>query len=198
MIIDGRPVYGPGVALPAANGQPLMPAITVAALVDDFEGADQRTALDTLRIDDFDGGQDRSVQLSQVVPDENGNHVLHVAAKMSTKASPSAGVVLPLSRGGVEPVDLTARRGIRFDVRGDGQAYELRLRGQQGQWRKTIAAGSEWQTVEVPFSTLEPVAQRNGNAGAGWSGDKLFDLRIGGERDAGQTLWLELDNVTFY
>lgn len=198
VIIDGRPVHGPGVALPAANGQPLMPAITVAAVVDDFERADLRTALDTLRVDDFDGGQDRSVQLSQVVPDETGNHVLHVAAKMSTKASPTAGVVLPLSRGGVEPVDLTAWRGVRFDVRGDGQAYELRLRGHQGQWRKTIAAGSEWQTVEVPFSTLEPVAQRNGNAGADWSGDKLFDLRIGGGRAAGQTLWLELDNVAFY
>lgn len=198
VIIDGRPVYGPGVALPAANGQPLMPAITVAALVDDFERTDQRTALDTLRVDDFDGGQDRSVQLSQVVPDEAGNHVLHLTAKMSTKAAPYVGVVLPLSRGGVEPVDLTARRGIRFDVRGDGEAYELRLRGYQGQWRKTMVAGSEWQTVEVPFSALEPVAQRNGAAGADWSGDKLFDIRIGGGRDAGQTLWLELDNVTFY
>lgn len=202
VIIDGRPVFGSafgsGVTLPAANLQPLMPALTTAALVDDFERADQRTALDTLRVDDFDGGQDRSVQLSQVVPDETGNHVLHLAAKMSTKTSPYAGVVLPLSRGGVEPVDVTAWRGVRFDVRGDGQAYELRLRGHQGQWRKTVAAGSEWQTVEVAFSTLEPVVQRNGGAGADWSGDNLFDLRIGGARDAGETLWLELDNVTFY
>lgn len=198
VIIDGRQVYGPDVALPAANSQPLMPAITVGTLVDDFERADQRTALNTLRVDDFDGGQDRSVMLSQIALDETGNHILRLSAKMSTKASPYAGVILPLSRGSVEPVDLTARRGIRFDVRGDGQDYELSLRGHNGQWRKTMPAGSEWRTVEVPFSALEPVTLRNGVASGPWSGADLFDIRIGGGRGAGQALWLELDNIAFY
>lgn len=198
VIIDGRPVYGPGIALPAANGQPLMPAITVGTLVDDFERADQRTALDTLRVDDFDGGQDRSVMLSQIVPDETGNHILRLSARMSTKASPYAAVILPLSRGSVEPVDLTARRGVRFDVRGDGQDYELSLRGNSGQWSKTIVAGSEWRTVEVSFSALEPATLRNGVASAAWSGTDLFDIRIGGTRGAGEALWLELDNIAFY
>lgn len=198
VIIDGRPVYGPGVALPAANGQPLMPAIKVAALVDDFERPDQRTALDTLRLDDFDGGQDRSVILSQVISDKTGNHVLHLAARMSAKTSPTAGVVLPLSLGGVEPVDLTRWRGVKVDVRGDGGVYEVRLRGQHGAWRAEIPAGSQWTTMEVPFSAFEAIPQRGGAAGPTWTGENLFELRLGGSRAAGSMMWLEADNVSFY
>lgn len=199
VFIDGRQVQGPDIALPAANGQPLMPAIRVEALVDDFERTDGRTALDTLRLDDFDGGQDRTVQISQVMSrGADDGRALSVAARMAQKASPLAGVVFPLSRGSVEPVDLSERQGVRLEVRGDGGLYEVRLRGEQGAWRAEIRADGDWKTIEVPFSALEPVATRSGAAGRAWSGENLFDIRLGGSRSGGSLMWLELDNITFY
>lgn len=198
VFIDGRQVHGPGIALPAANHRPLMPAVQVGALVDDFSRPDGRTSLDTLRLDDFDGGQDRTVQLSQVIPRGTDGGALSLSARMARKDSPSAGVIFPLSRGSVEPVDLTRYRGVRLEVRGDGGAYELRLRGESGSWRANVQAGSQWKTVEVPFSAFEPIAQRGGAAGPAWTGQNLFELRLGGSRAAGSMMWLEADNVSFY
>lgn len=198
VFIDGHQVYGPGVALPEANNRPLMPAIQIGALVDDFQRADGRTTLDTLRLDDFDGGQDRTLQLSQVIPRGADGAALSLSARMAQKDSPTAGVILPLSRGSVEPVDLTSRQGVRLEVRGDGGAYELRLRGAQGSWRAEVPAGAQWKIVEVPFSAFEPVPQRGGAAGPAWSGRDLFELRLGGTRPAGTMMWLEADNVAFY
>lgn len=198
VFIDGRQVHGPGVALPPANGRPLMPAIRVQALVDDFERADGRTALDTLRLDDFDGGQDRTVQLSQVIARGAEGHVLGLSARMAQKPAPYAGVILPLSRAGVEPVDLTEWRGVRLEARGDGRPYELRFRGPGGLWRAEIAAGPEWRVVEVPFSALRPVAGRDGAPGPAWTGEAVFELRLGGGRPAGSMLWMEVDNIAFY
>ena len=67
VFIDGKLAFGPGVKATPADGQTAMPAIKVAALVDDFERPDGRTQLDTLRTDDMDGGIDRTVQVLSLI-----------------------------------------------------------------------------------------------------------------------------------
>src|SRR5690606_29734713 len=66
VFIDGRYVHGPGSRELRADTSAWMPAITVGALVDDFERADQRTALDTKRLEHFDSGHDRTTQTSRI------------------------------------------------------------------------------------------------------------------------------------
>lgn len=197
VFIDGRYVHGPGSRELRADTSAWMPAITVGALVDDFERADQRTALDTKRLEHFDSGHDRTTQTSRIVQDASGNNYLSVTARLADKRDPYAGVVFPLSRGSVEPVDLTARKGVRFDLRGDGRPYEIRLRGRHGAWRKEVAAGDQWRTIELPFATFEAVA-RGQRAGAAWDGDDLLDLTIRASRDGGERVWFEIDNVQFF
>jgi len=197
VFIDGKPVFGPGAQPKPGDGQTAMPPIKVAALVDDFERRDGRTRLDTLRLDDMDGGHDRTVQVSQVTVRGGQDHALLLTARMATKEAPSAGVLLPLSRGSVEPVDARGFKGVRFDVRGDGGAYGFTVGSLNGRWRAPIMAGPEWTTVEVPFSSLVRAPGRGGSAGA-WTGGDLIDLGFNGSREAGQKLWLQIDNVTFY
>lgn len=198
VFIDGRQVHGPGVVLPAANGRPVMPTIRIDALVDDFETADGRTSLDTLRVDDFDGGQDRTVQISQVIARGAEGRALSLSARMARKPSPMAGVIFPFSRGSLEPVDLTWLEGIRLEVRGDGGLYEVRLRGEDGMWRAEVTADAQWRTLDIPFSAFEPITQRSGAAGPAWTGENLFDIRLGASRPGGSLMWMEVDNLTFY
>jgi imidazolonepropionase-like amidohydrolase len=195
--IDGKLAYGPGFKPTPADSQTSMPAIKAKALVDDFERPDGRTQADTLRLDDMDGGHDRSVQVSQIAVRNGQDHALLLAAKMAQKEDPSAGVLLPLSRGSVEPVDARAFKGVRFDVRGDGGAYDFTVGSQGGRWRAPIKAGSEWTTVEIPFASLKRVPGRGASTG-GWTGADLIDVGFSGGREAGQRLWLQVDNVTFY
>ena len=197
VFIDGREVVGPGVELPASNGRMTLPAEPVQALIDDFEGAPGRTRLDTLRLQDTDGGMDRSVLVGQVRTQPDGDKVLSLAAKMSVKEAPEVGVILPLSRGSVAPVDASAFKGLRFDVRGDGGDYLLQVRTVDGRWTAPITASPAWTTVSVPFAELKPASGRGGASGP-WDGKDLLEVELGGGRPAGETLWLEVDDVTFY
>lgn len=194
--VDGKLAYGQGFKPTLADGQLSMPAIKAKALVDDFERADGRTQADTLRLDDMDGGHDRSVQVSQITVRSGADHALLLAARMAQKDDPSAGVLLPLSRGSVEPVDASAFKGVRFDVRGDGE-YAFTVGTQGGRWRAPIKAGPEWTTVEIPFADLKRLAGRGPSTGA-WTGTDLIDLGFSGGREPGQRLWLQIDNVMFY
>lgn len=51
--------------------------------------------------------------------------------------------------------------GMRLEVRGDGRAYQLRLR--QGRrfdgvaWSVEFDSTGEWQTIELPFDSFRPV-----------------------------------------
>ena len=198
VLIDGKLVHGLGAQLPAANSHAFMPAITVSALVDDFSRADGRTNLNTLRVDDFDGGQDRSVQLSQIITRDDGRAILSLSARMSQKPNPYAGVIFPMARGSIEPADLSAYKGVKLSVRGDGEAYELRLRGAAGSWSAPVVAGAQWTEIEVPFSALNPVAQRNGAAGAVFAPNQILEVRLGFERPAGAQGWLEIERVSFF
>jgi imidazolonepropionase-like amidohydrolase len=196
VFVDGKLVHGPGVKLPVTNSQKAMAPVKVAALIDDFEGEKERSSLGTLRLNDTDGGIDRTVQVAQVIARSKTDHALSIDAKMSVKEDPNAGVIIPLTRGSVQPVDASGYKGVRFEVRGDG-AYELSVNTLNGRWMSEVEGGAEWRTVEVPFTALKPAPGRGGAKGA-WSGQDLLEVSIGGSRPAGEKLWAEVDNVTFY
>lgn len=194
VFIDGKPAFGQGAVRSPANDRPTMPALKAQALIDDFQRADGRTSLDTLRLNDFDGGRDRSMEVSQVIDKGDGDLVLSVAAKMAIKAEPDAGVLLPLSRGSVEPVDATAFKGVSFDIRGDGGAYVVTINTASGPWTAKVTAQPTWSKVAVPFSAFA----RAGKGEGAWTGNDLIEVGVGGSRPAGRKLWFELDDVTFY
>ncbi|MBB3954116.1 amidohydrolase family protein [Novosphingobium sediminicola] len=195
--IDGRLVSGIGAPpLPAANLANRLPSVKIAALVDDFERKDGRSSLDTLRLETGDGGMDRTVEIIQTVPRDGGGQALLLSAKMAVKGDAYAGFAVPLTRGSVVPVNLTGYKGVRFDIRGDG-AYVLRLNGLDGVWSAPVSGGAQWASVEVPFTALVAAAQR-GKPGPAFTGDGLVQLELGGSREGGQRLWVEVDNITFY
>jgi imidazolonepropionase-like amidohydrolase len=196
VFIDGKLVSGPNVSPDSFNANVALRALTATALIDDFERTDGRSSLDTLRTDDPDGGIDRTVEISQRINRSPTDHALSVAARMAIKAKPFAGVIIPLSRGSIEPVDVRAFRGVRFDIRGDG-AYELRVNTSTARWGAAVTADPQWRKVEVPFAAL---AAREGrwSKDSVWRGDDLTEVEFLGERQPGQKLWMEIDNVEFY
>lgn len=197
VFLAGRQVFGPGTVLPPANSQTAMPSVAVGALVDDFERADGRTSLDTLRTDDMDGGIDRTVQVSQVIDRVGGGKALGLYAKMAVKDDARAGVILPLTRGSVQPADVRAFKGVRLDVRGDGGDYDLMVNTLNGRWARSFKAGPAWTTVEIPFAELKRAAGR-GSATTPWNGADVVEVEVAGGREPGKKLWLEVDNVRFY
>lgn len=194
VFIDGQLVFGQGAVRSPANDKPTMPALKATALIDDFQRADGRTSLDTLRLNDFDGGRDRSLEVSQVLDKGDGDLVLSVAAKMAIKAEPDAGVLLPLSRGSVQPVDATAFKGVSFEIRGDGGPYVVTINTVSGPWTAKVTGQPTWAKVTVPFSAFA----RAGKGDGAWTGADLLEVGVGGSRPAGRKLWFELDDVTFY
>lgn len=195
VFIDGKLVYGPGAAPLTANQATAMPSIPAKAQIDDFESANGRSSLDTLRTDDPDGGLDRTVEISQVITRGADGHALSINARMAMKARPYAGVIIPLTRGSIQPVDARAFKGVRFEIRGDGD-YQLGVSTSGGRWSAPFSASSSWKTVEIPFSALKPLAERG--AKGDWTGSDLTEVEFMGGRKGGEKLWMEVDNVTFY
>jgi imidazolonepropionase-like amidohydrolase len=195
VFIDGKLVFGPGAPPMTANQATTMPSIPAKALIDDFERADGRSSLDTLRTDDPDGGLDRTVEVSQVIARGDQGKALSMNARMAMKAKPSAGVIIPLTRGSIQPVDATAFKGVRFEVRGDGD-YALGVSTSSARWAAPFSAGSTWKTVEVPFSALKAASERG--AKGEWTATDLTEVEFMGGRKGGEKLWLEVDNVAFY
>ncbi|WP_228064448.1 amidohydrolase family protein [Novilysobacter avium] len=198
--LDGQLVVGPGVHLPASNARPYPKPEVAGPLVDDFERADERTALDTLRTDDNDGGNDRTWQLTRVVVRDPGGHALRTMARMSSKDRAYAAVVLPLSRGSVKPVDLRGYRGVRFDIRGEDGSHALMLKGLEGgRWKTAITVQPQWQQVSVDFTQLKYAPYRVVEGeDRPWRGDDATDLQFIVEGDGAKMPWFELDNVRFY
>ncbi|APE42803.1 NADH:ubiquinone oxidoreductase complex i intermediate-associated protein 30 [Sulfitobacter alexandrii] len=59
------------------------------------------------------------------------------------------------------PIDASAWTGVALDVRGNGEAYDLRLRTSDlsrpwQSFRCDFIAGPDWQTLTFPFSEFEP------------------------------------------
>lgn len=197
VIVDGKVVSGAGAPpLPAANQVDRLASVTVPALVDDFERADRRSSLDTLRLETGDGGLDRTVEITQVVPRDGGGNALSLTAKMAMKSETYAGFAIPLTRGSVTPVRLSSYRGVRFDIKGDGD-YIVRLNGLDGSWETTVTGKADWSANNIAFSAFRPVTRR-GRPGPAFSGDGIVQIEIGGSRAAGKRMWLQVDNVKFY
>ncbi|ADG10932.1 amidohydrolase [Caulobacter segnis] len=192
VLIDGKLVYGPGAPPMSANQATSPPAIAAKALIDDFERSDRRSSLDTLRTDDPDGGMDRTVEISQTIARGTQGRALSLSARMAIKAKPSAGVIIPLSRGSITPVDASAFKGVRFEARGDG-AYALGVTTTSGRWSAPFSAGADWRVVEIPFTALKALRGKGE-----WTAKDLTEVELMGGRSAGETLWLEIDNVSFY
>jgi imidazolonepropionase-like amidohydrolase len=202
VFVDGRLVHGKGAVVPKANSAYAMPPVRATALIDDFENPSGRSSLDTLRLDAFEGGADRSVEVSTVVARTSSDHALMVTARMSRKADPAAGVIIPLSRGSVEPIDATAFKGVCFEIRGDG-GYTLSVDTLAGAWTANVTGGPDWRQVDIPFTALQRPMRRSreGSSQASenvdWSGTDLLQIELGGRRAPGSKFWMEIDNVSF-
>jgi imidazolonepropionase-like amidohydrolase len=198
VFIDGKLVFGPGAPPMTANLATTMAAVPAKAQIDDFERLDGRSSLDTLRNDDPDGGLDRTVEISQVIPRGTDGHALSISARMAMKARPTAGVIIPLTRGSIQPVDARAFKGVRFEVRGDGD-YALGVTTTGGRWSAPFSAGAAWRTVEMPFSALKGLTYRGEKDDkVSWTGADLTEVEFMGGRQGGAKLWMEVDNVAFY
>lgn len=163
-----------------------LPAVKARAKIDDFE--QPRSALDTLWINATDAGHDHTRMTFARTLRAPGNHALSVMARMAEKDKPFARVSVPLSRGGVEPVDASAFRGVRFEVRGDGEyRFLAEIYGQRTKPAESaFTAEAKWKTVRIDFASI------------GGDAAKLLAFTFEIARPAGQSGWLELDNLRFY
>ncbi|MDX2034206.1 MAG: CIA30 family protein [Blastocatellia bacterium] len=174
-----------------------IPAIRATERIDDFESVNERTLLDTRIVNGTDAGVDHTQMLFGRILREANDHALSITARMAHKERPFARLSVPLSRGGVEPVDAREFRGIAFEARGDGE-YRLsiptsRVRDHD-HFQALFQATAKWQTVTIEFSSLRQPARRRP---VPWSGDDLFMINFDIARAAGAFGWLELDNLRF-
>lgn len=196
VFIDGKEAFAAGTEWPAGNRAEALPPSPAAELIDDFERPDGRSSLDTLRLSEMDRGVERSVVVTNLVPRVEGGRALAIATRMSLKEDPEGGVLIPLRRGSVEPLDARKFRGIRIDLRGEG-AYKVVVNTLAGEWTAVVAGTPAWAELRIPFSSLSPT--RPGRKGSKtWRGDDLLQVGILAERQAGESAWAEIDNVRFY
>ncbi|MDQ6676111.1 MAG: CIA30 family protein [Acidobacteriota bacterium] len=176
----------------AQPGPTPLPAIAAQPLIDDFERQDGRSNLGTLPINNTDAGHDHSRILYTRITRSGANHAMSVIARMSEKDKPFARFLIPLSRGGFEPVDASRFHGISMQVRGDGQYSEVLL-SRTSAFTAGFTASGHWQTVKIPFSAFQAEKGQ-----AVWTGRDLTLAGVELARPAGQTVWLELDQVKFW
>jgi hypothetical protein len=146
-------------------------------------------------VNSSDSGVDASKMLFGRISRDSNNHALSMTSRLAEKDRPFARVNVPLSKGAVEPVDAREFRGVKFDVRGDGDYRLLTPTYNNGVFQSPFTALPQWQTVSIDFSSLKPI---NARAGAAWGGDDLLMLSFEIARVAGSFGWLEIDNVHFY
>ncbi|MDQ3012534.1 MAG: amidohydrolase family protein [Acidobacteriota bacterium] len=181
-----------GIASPELTA---IPSIKSQELVDDFESASGRSAVDTLWVNSSDPGVDASKMLFGRITRDGGNHALSVTTRMAEKDRPFARISVPLGIGAVEPTDAREFRGVKFDARGDGDYRLLAPTYNNGIFQAPFKATPQWQTVSIDFSSLKPSNPRGNGA---WRGDDLLMLSFEMARGAGSFGWLEIDNVRFY
>ena len=176
-----------------------IPAISAVEQIDDFERGDGRSRIDTLWLESTDSGHDHSRVIFGRALRGAGNYALSVMARMSLQERPFARVNLPISRGAIEPVDVSGFRGVRFDARGDGE-YKLIVQTREIRFPRTyyqapFKAEAGWGTVSVEFSVLR---QENTQTSKPWTGKDVLALTFELARPAGEVSWLELDNLRFF
>jgi len=178
----------------AEPGMTPLPAVKAQELIDDFESANGRSSIDTLWINSTDSGVDASKMLFGRITRKAGNHALSATVQMSEKDRAFGHINIPLSRGAIEPVDAREFRGVRFDVRGDGDYLLLVSAYNFPGFQAPFKASTQWRTVNIDFSSLKQHQAQS----EPWPGDKLRMLSFEIARPAGAFAWLEIDNVRFY
>jgi hypothetical protein len=197
--LGGREIDRAALARAIATTEPTpLPARPAPALLDDFERTDGRSALDTLWENSTDTGHDHSRMSFERTIRPGGGHALTLLAAMAQKDGPYVAVELPLSPGGIDPVDASLYEGVEFEARGEGD-YAVSL--EAGAVRDfaypaaPFRARGEWSTTRISFSafrqarTRTPVRRASTDLRA-----LLFEIA----RPPGAKAWLELDNIRFY
>ena len=179
-------------------GDGSVPAVPVGPKLDDMERADGRTSLGTLRVNSTESGLDHSRLAFSRIARFGGGHSLMLLARMSRQEEPLVRLELPLTPGEVQPADLRAYQGLRFEARGEG-GYAVVLRALNGRdyggWQAPFEAGGEWREIRVPFESLRYSNAANTVA---WSGADITAVEFEIRREKGDEAWLELDNVGFF
>ncbi|MCE7032537.1 amidohydrolase family protein [Lysobacter sp. GX 14042] len=200
VFLAGTEVTGPDARRPAANARDHLPPRPLPALIDDFERGDGRTALDTLRIGDADGGNDRTWQSSLRVPRDGGDgHVLSTHVRLSHSDNAYAAVILPLSRGSVAPAGLAAHAGVSFQARGEVGSIRVEIRGQDGRrWAHDFEPGPQWREYAIEWDDFAGLAPWGGGDPPAWRPDDALQIAFSVAGDPGTTGWYELDEVRLY
>src|SRR3546814_5109328 len=106
----------------------------------------------------MDGGVERSSVVTNRVTHAGGDgSALAFAVQMSLKDKPEGGILVPLSRGSVRPVDARKFAGVRLDMRGAGR-YLLVVNTLAGEFTAPIEAKEGWSELrrsEEPTSELQ-------------------------------------------
>lgn len=201
VILAGAEVTGPDASRPVGNDRLSLPAAALPALIDDFERDDGRTALDTLRITDADGGNDRTWQSSlRIARSEGDGHVLSTHARLSHSPRAYAAVLLPLSRGSVVPADLGEWAGVSFQARGEAGVARVEVRGQEGRrWASSFALAPHWGDYRISWNQFDGLPPWRGDADPPkWLADDAVQIVFSAAGEPGGTVWFELDDVELF
>jgi imidazolonepropionase-like amidohydrolase len=177
--------------------QTSLPLRRVPALIDDMERSDGRTQIGTLRINSTDAGVDHSTMMFQPILRAAADHALMVQAQMAVRERPFVRMEFPLTPGAIDLADLTQYSGLSFDARGEGayrlivNTYGLRV---PDPYNAPFAVTAGWQTIRIPFASLQRRAPDAGPWARNDARSLLFELAA----PAGAAAWLELDNVKLY
>lgn len=191
--VGGEIMFGPGA--PAVVTDTFMtPNTPTTALINDFDSNEGRTSSGGLVTGDPDGGNERSWQIMDVVDAGERGGILRLNATLARREQARVGVIIPMNPGSVQPMDVSAFDGMKFDLRGDGGTYTVIVSSTDGRFTSTVDAAKDWSTFDVPFSGLQPPSD-----GIEFNPETVYNIRILdiGE-GTGEPTWFELDNVTFY
>jgi imidazolonepropionase-like amidohydrolase len=172
-----------------------LPAHTISARIYDAEREDGRTNLDTMLVNSTDTGPDHSRILFTRTLNKHG-HGISVLARMGPKQSAFTDLVVPLTRGAVELADVSAFKGIKFAVRGQG-SYRILIDSygaRRSSWYTASFTGDvKWRTIRVPFAAF-----RSKGSTSPPPFRELRALHFELARPAGADAWLELDDLKLY
>ncbi|HMF63633.1 MAG TPA: CIA30 family protein, partial [Edaphobacter sp.] len=98
--------------------------------------------------------------------------------------------------GAVELADISAFKGIRFKVRGEG-SYRLLMDSygarRSGWYAASFPGTAQWKTIRIPFTAFQSKSSTSSLPLR-----NLRALRFELARPAGTDAWLEIDDVKLY
>ena len=166
-----------------------IPARMAQKQIDNFERADGRTSIGTLRINSTDAGLDHALMMFERTLRAPGNHAMTVLSKMTESQTPYVRLDLPLTPGAIEPSKVTKFRGVTFSARGDGE-YRFIITTRMGRFEAKFMASAKWTPIHILFTQLESKAP--------WTGLDATMVSFEVRRPEGEESWLEVDDVSFY